>query len=165
MNKPMRIDPDVADLADLVLNVARKITVRGHSDVDVIPLTPLESLVMRYVHQHPGTSPSRVAADVGLAASNMSAALRSLDAKGLVGRSTDPHDRRGVRLSPTPLADQNLERIRSEWTRLLMPVVGGRAELPEVNRLLRDLDRRLGVAAEAGDREPGPVAVERGSGA
>jgi DNA-binding MarR family transcriptional regulator len=143
------IDPDVVELADLVLSVARKITVRGHADPQVIVLTPLESLVLRHLHEHPGSSPSSVAREAGLTTSNMSAALRSLVAKGLVQRCADPGDGRSLRLFPTACADENFARVSAEWTAMLAPLIAARQELAGAVRVLRELDRGLSGSPEA----------------
>lgn len=142
-----------ADLADAVLSVARKITVRDHAaGVDV--LSPVESLVLRVVSSAPGISPSAAAARVGLTSSNMSAALRSLEARGLVRRSPDPADRRCVRLASTGLAAENLDRIRAGWAAMLAPLVGDDpARLDATLALLGALDERLAPPPEG---RPGP---------
>jgi len=137
------VNEAAADLADVVLSVARRITVRDHAaGVDV--LSPVESLVLRAVGAFPGISPSAAATRVGLTSSNMSAALRSLEDRGLVLRSRDPADRRCVRLTPTDLAAESLRRVRAGWAAMLVPLLGGDpARLDAARAVLHALDDRL----------------------
>lgn len=130
----------LADLAHYVLSVARDIRIYGHLDSDIIEITPLESLVMSHVERTPGTSPSRLCDEVGLRSSNASAVLRSLEAKGMIQRIPDAEDRRSVSLQATPLAARNLEKVRSEWARLLAPHVVNAIDLVPAIELLRALD-------------------------
>lgn len=74
---------------------------------------------MRHVDEHPGSSPSALAAHLGLKSSNTSAALTALEKRGLIVRSLDEHDGRSVRIHPTPLARENRRLLRDSWGRLL----------------------------------------------
>ena len=105
---------DLADLADVIMNVGQEIKMLG-GDGKTIPLTITESNVMRYVDRHPGTSPSDLAAGTGLHRSNMSAALRGLEEKGLISRAQSADDGRVITVSPTARAAQNLELLRAGW--------------------------------------------------
>lgn len=145
----IKIDADnvVADLAELVLVTARKIQMHGLHNAAAIELRAVDSLVMSYIGRHPGESPTRIAAEMGLKSSNASAALRSLESTGLITRSPDPGDGRGVRVFPTPAAWRNRSLIRSEWAAILRVVVqadDGRIR-PAVG-LLADIDDRLTVS-------------------
>src|SRR3954465_1590964 len=110
-------DDRMADLADLILALARMISTETHLDQQVVDLTATEINVMRYVDRHPGTSPTAVAAATGLQRSNLSRALRDLEAKGMVQRTADTADARQARLEPTTLATANLQRLRAKWSR------------------------------------------------
>ena len=112
-------DARFADLADLVLTIARVVNIDSHQDPDVVDLTAIEINVMRYVDRHPGTSPSAVAVATGLQRSNLSRVLRDLEAKGMVVRTADESDGRQARLNPTPRSAANLRRLRAIWSRLL----------------------------------------------
>jgi DNA-binding MarR family transcriptional regulator len=112
-------DARFADLADLVLTIARVVNIDSHQDPDVVDLTAIEINVMRYVDRHPGTSPSAVAVATGLQRSNLSRVLRDLEAKGMVARTADASDGRQSRLNPTPRSAANLRRLRANWSRLL----------------------------------------------
>lgn len=105
----------LADLADLILNVSQEIKMLS-ADGRGITLTLTESNVMRFVDRHPGTSPSALADGTGLHRSNMSAALRGLEEKGLISRAHQGDDGRAITVSPTELAAQNLARLRTSWT-------------------------------------------------
>jgi DNA-binding MarR family transcriptional regulator len=130
-------DDALADLADVVLSVARKIHARTSEASDAIPLTPLEALAMQHIDRRPGITSSEFAADLSLKSSNASAALRELERKGLVRRDPDPLDRRTVRVTATARAHENLLRVRRAWTNLL-------SGLPaEATELLRSVEREL----------------------
>ncbi|MFJ6376163.1 MarR family winged helix-turn-helix transcriptional regulator [Pseudarthrobacter oxydans] len=116
-------DNALADLADLVLNVAREIRLQVDESADVISLTPSEGNVMRFVDRSPGTSANGVATGTGLRRPNLSAALRGLEAKGLIRREPNQDDRREVRVFPTDRAALNLLRLREIWAERLQPAL------------------------------------------
>jgi DNA-binding MarR family transcriptional regulator len=73
---------------------------------------------------------------------NVSAALRTLEDKGMVTRSSTSG--RGVAVSPTQLAADNLRNLRAAWSRELAGALGD--DLPSVRtcvELLGRLERRL----------------------
>jgi DNA-binding MarR family transcriptional regulator len=131
-------------LADLVLRTARKIEAHRLQDPRITPLTALESMVLRHVDDHPGTSPARVAEELVMKVSNVSAGLRGLEQKGLVAKAPDPHDARHVRLSVTDAARDSTIRVRAEWGRLLGAALPPDAEISGAVRLLTDLETGLG---------------------
>lgn len=143
-------DERLADLADLIVNVARKVRTHGHDDDRVIRLTMTESAVMRHIGGHPGTTPSEAARATGIQRSNLSAALRELEAKGLVRLDRDERDGRGVRLHATPLADANLALLRADWAEQLRAALPDDADIDACVRLLRRLEDGL-VAARRRD--------------
>lgn len=142
-------DERLADLADLVLAVARAIAIDAHSDPAIVDLTTTEINVMRYVDRHPGASPTAVAAATGLQRSNLSRALRDLEAKGMVRRTVDVTDARQTRLEPTARAAANLERLRANWSRLLNSVGADHRNLDAALAMLTELDAGLGSASRA----------------
>ncbi|WP_432484474.1 MarR family winged helix-turn-helix transcriptional regulator [Kineococcus esterisolvens] len=113
--QPPPADGELADLADLLMTVARDLQGRHGTVEGVVALTATETTVMRHLDRNPGTSPSAAAAATGLQRSNLSATVRSLEAKGLVERSHDAHDGRAVALHPTALAARNLGLLRTHW--------------------------------------------------
>jgi DNA-binding MarR family transcriptional regulator len=130
----------LADLAHFVLSVARDIHIYGQIDPEIIEITQLESLVLNHVARNPGVSPSRLCDEVGLRSSNASAVLRSLEAKGMIQRIPRREDRRSVSLQATPLAARNLEKVRTEWARILDRYIEDTVDLSSAITLLRALD-------------------------
>lgn len=154
---PAVTDGLLADIAETVLRISREIDPNGASALDIVPLTGTEALVMRWVDLHPGTSPSVTASATALQRSNLSAALRSLVAKGMVDRRTDPRDARLVQLFPTELAAANIARLRRHWVRELRSALGADAHARDDDRdhdLTRDRDalaRTLAVLTRIDD--------------
>src|SRR2546421_12858433 len=94
-------DPRWADLADLILIIAREIQYHGYRDPAAVPLTQSEGMVMRYLQEHPGAPPSQIATATGLQRTNLSTVLRGLERKGLAERRASADDRRGATIHPT----------------------------------------------------------------
>lgn len=136
-------DDRMADLADLILALARTISTEAHMDAQVVELTATEVNVMRFVDRHPGASPTAVAAATGLQRSNLSRALRALESKGLVERSVGGDDARHARLHPTRRAEANLRRLRENWSRLLGDAGADRRNLDAALTLLAELEAGL----------------------
>lgn len=136
-------DERYADLADLLLALSRTISAEAHSDPRVIDLTATEINVMRCIDRNPGIAPSAVASATGLQRSNLSRALRELEAKGMVERSADAADGRHARLHPTAVAATNLRRLRSGWTRLLASAGADDRHLDATLDLLAQLEAGL----------------------
>lgn len=103
------------EFAALIHDVSRQLRVIAHAEVNLVPLPDSERDVLRLVGKHPGVSVSAVARELHMKNSNVSAAVRSLIANGLVTREADPGDRRVARLTLTDLARQNLERLVRSW--------------------------------------------------
>ena len=136
----------LADLADVVMAVARAIKAHAASEASVVELSATEVTVLRYLDHHPEVGPSAVADATGLQRSNLSRALRDLEAKGLVRRLADPADSRQVLLRSTELAAENLRRLRAVWARLLEEAITGSGEKHDVASaltLLRALESGL----------------------
>ncbi|MGW3960989.1 MarR family winged helix-turn-helix transcriptional regulator [Amycolatopsis sp. NPDC005003] len=141
MPRPQPPDPH-ADLADLVLNVARLIRLRTPAAPDIVPLTATERQVMRIVDLDPGCAPSRIAERTGLQRPNVSTALRGLEAKGMLTRSGQG---RSVTVHPTELARANLEVLRGAWSELLADLLDDvdPGTIAQCNRTLAHLERRF----------------------
>lgn len=135
----------LADLADVVMAVSRAIKMRTAADPSVLDLSTTEVTVLRFIDHHPGVSPSTVAAGTGLQRSNLSRALRDLESKQLVRRSTDPADHRQSLLRSTELAAENLAHIRAIWSGLLRDALQdtGDHDITSALELLRTLERGL----------------------
>ena len=136
----------LADLADLVMTVARAVKAHVADDPSVFELSVTEVTVLRSLDHHPDVSPSTVAAATGLQRSNLSRALRELESKGLVRRSVDPADSRGVVVRSTELAAENLTTLRGIWARLLgdaLEASGEQHDIASAVALMRALERGL----------------------
>jgi len=143
------VDDPLAELADLILNVGRLVRACTPSGTDAVPLTETERTVMRVVDLFPGSSPSEIAGRTHVQRTNVSAALRALEDKGMVTRTATSG--RGVAVSPTQLAADNLRNLRAAWSRELAGALGD--DLPSVRRcvdLLSRLERRLIDASAQG---------------
>ena len=133
-----------ADLADLVLIIAREIQFRGYADEQAIPLSQSEGMVMRYLQTDPDAAPSRIAAATGLQRTNLSAVLRGLEHKGLIERRVSPEDGRGVTVRPTEHGKSNYALVRQEWARAVSAAAGGdTGDIDAALRLLRDVEAGL----------------------
>ncbi|HDX8866768.1 TPA: MarR family transcriptional regulator [Klebsiella michiganensis] len=108
------------ELARTTLNIARKLQAYAHQNPDVVPLSPLESLLLMNIQQCPGVSPSDLANDLSLRSSNAAAALRGLVEKGLVERHSDPSDKRVIQLHLTLAARDSIMAVHRSWKSLLM---------------------------------------------
>lgn len=136
-------DERLADLADVILALARAISTDAHLDPGIVDLTATEINVMRFVDRNPGASPAAVAAATGLQRSNLSRALRDLEAKGMVRKSSSESDGRRSRLHSTARAAENLKRLRANWTRLLTSAGADRGNLEAALTMLTDLEAGL----------------------
>ncbi|MCR6487893.1 MarR family transcriptional regulator [Amycolatopsis sp. OK19-0408] len=153
MPLPQRPDP-YADLADLVLNVARLIRLRTPAEPHVVPLTATERQVMRIVDLHPGCSPSEIAERSHLQRTNVSTTLRGLEAKAMLTRSGNG---RAVTVHPTDLARTNLDVLRGSWSALLAGLLDDLdpAAIAQCNRTLAQLEQRFA----GDDHRPGSSAT------
>ncbi|MHB8633920.1 MAG: MarR family winged helix-turn-helix transcriptional regulator [Thermoplasmatota archaeon] len=74
-------------------------------------LSAAQALVMRFIMEHPKTTPRDVATFTGLTAGTITGFLDGLEAEDLVRRERSDADRRVVHLLPGPDA----ERLLKEW--------------------------------------------------
>nr|WP_255670344.1 MarR family transcriptional regulator [Aeromicrobium wangtongii] len=89
---------------------------------DVVPLTGTEIAVIRQIHRAPRSTPSQIAESTGLRRSNVSTAIRALEAGGLVVREQLAGNARSVALVPTARAAESVARINAYWAALLHDV-------------------------------------------
>lgn len=136
-------DEVLAELADRIVHVARKLTAHPLRNPEIVPLSPLEAMVLRQVDRHPETSSTQLAADLGLRTSNASTVLRSLIEKGLLTRHSDPADRRAARFSLTAAASVSIVRLRAEWSRSLAQALPKDATPDAALAFLEQLDESL----------------------
>ena len=121
-------DPRWADLADVVLVIAREIGFRGYTDERAVSLTQSEGMVMRHLLGGDGTAtPGAIAAATGLQRTNLSTVLRGLEDKGLIERHACPDDRRGVTVAATDRGRRNYTLVRREWGAAVADAAGGDA--------------------------------------
>lgn len=132
-------DADLAALADAVLTLAREIELRMAEEADVVALTATARMVLRHVHHRDGASPSDIGERLGIKRPNVSEALRQLERAGLVTRDHPTGDRRSVLVRATPLADENLARLREVWARTLAPARGMALDAAALSHSLGDL--------------------------
>ena len=111
-------------LATLLLDASRLLRAAAHAETNLVPLPDSERDVLRIVGAQPGISVGAVARELRMRTSNVSAAVRSLVARGLMVRDADPSDRRIARLTLTDLARHNLERLRRGWDAHLDEALG-----------------------------------------
>jgi len=141
-------DDLLAELADVVLRISREIDPHGARSLDIVPLTGTEALVMRWVDRNPGSTPSAVAEATALKRSNLSVALGSLVAKGMVERRTHPDDARTVQLFSTELAVRSIARLHAHWASTLRTALAGDdRHVAETFALLTRVDDGLRDAA------------------
>ena len=112
----MRDDAAVfLELADVINDIAREIRVRTAHETPVVPLTPTQGQIMRFVHTHPGCSASDIADGSGLQRANVSTALRELRSRGYLVSHRDETDGRSIRIHATERADETIARLRAAW--------------------------------------------------
>jgi MarR family transcriptional regulator, temperature-dependent positive regulator of motility len=138
------------ELADLILAVGRHI--EASKEAEARSGTPLQGAVMRYIDRHPGTTAGAAAEATQLISSNFSRALGGLEKAGLVRREVDQHDARRVRLYPTEKAQENLQRLREVWSRLLEETVADPDEIDATIATLRHIETQLVARTRDGAR-------------
>lgn len=133
-----------ADLADLVLIIAREISFRGYTDERAVSLSQSEGMVMRYLQHEPAATPSRIAAATGLQRTNLSTTLKALEKKGLIARRACPDDGRGVTVHPTERGRSNYALVRQEWAATVLAAAGGHtSNLEPALALLTTIEKGL----------------------
>lgn len=136
----------IAELADVILDLAHKLDIQNPRLRDVVPLTGTEVSVIREIHRNPHLTPSQLAEVTGLQKSNISTAVRTLEAGGLVVREPVSGDARSIALVPTALAAESVARINAYWVERLTETPT--ESLAEVVAALTPLKQ---IAASLGD--------------
>lgn len=146
-----------ADLADLVLIIAREIQFQGYADERAVQLSPSEGMVMRYLQHAADATPSQIAAATGLQRTNLSTTLRGLEQKGLVERRAHLMDGRGVTVHPTDHGIDNYALVRHEWAATVSAAAGGDStNLDAALSLLRAVEAGLIKARPGASSRPTP---------
>src|SRR4051795_4510880 len=78
-------------------------------------MPPTELEIMKLLVRRPGLSVTEIARDLGLQASNVSTAVRSLSERGMITRRTHKADARVGRLHPTAAATKNRRAREEAW--------------------------------------------------
>ncbi|GAA1704479.1 hypothetical protein GCM10009808_23000 [Microbacterium sediminicola] len=107
------------EVADMIVDIAREVRLRGAVDAPGVPLNQTHSQVMRFVHAHPGEAGSAIARAIGIKRSNVSAALQELRDLGYVTLERSTTDARAMQVFPTALAEQTVASLRGRWGDLL----------------------------------------------
>lgn len=86
-------------------------------------------------------TPSRIATSLGLSTGSVTALIDRLEAKGLVERSRDPSDRRGVLVSATPKVFKTIGALYASCSEILKTTVAAYplAEQIDAVRHLNDI--------------------------
>jgi DNA-binding MarR family transcriptional regulator len=150
MTVKTRISADLAvALHDLAWLLPR--TIGAEPD---LALPPSELEIMRLLVRRPGLSVSQAASELHLQSTNVSTALRALEARGLLERRRDPDDGRIVRLHPTERALTHRRNQERAWGAALSAVLaalspGEASALRAATPALRALAGELGHQAVA----------------
>ncbi|MFC9559949.1 MarR family winged helix-turn-helix transcriptional regulator [Agromyces sp. NPDC056965] len=114
-------------LRELAWTIHRRAPERAH----VGPIPTTEVALLKQVVDGPGATVGELARTLGLRQSNTSAALRSLEGRGLITRESSAADRRVVRIWATPDGVREHEAIADAWS---ADVIDAVAALPERER-------------------------------
>lgn len=125
MEQQPEIDGVFTQLAEVIVDIAREIQLHAAETTPVVPLTPTQGQVMRYVHRNPGCSASDIADGARLQRTNVSTALRELRARGYLTSLRDEQDGRAIRITATELADETIAKLTAAWAGLLQDAWGG----------------------------------------
>lgn len=98
--------------------------------------------------EHGPMPPTRIAASLRLTSGSVTALLDRLEKKGLVERSRDPDDRRGVRVNITPAVFAKVGRLYQSCAEALSRTVGA-YPAEEQNAAVRHLNDVAGVWEQA----------------
>jgi|Deesub1362B_J571_1020462.scaffolds.fasta_scaffold14363_2 DNA-binding MarR family transcriptional regulator len=120
-----------------------------------VGISPPQFALLDHIAREPGATLGGIAAALGVTPPTISAALRRLEALGLVARRRDPGDRRNIRVFLTPKGRAlhrkaaGFKRLRAE--RLLSPL--SPAERAELIRLLEKALKSTKGRGKDDDRE------------
>lgn len=152
MNDDARSQAVFLELADVVNDIAREIRVRSAHETPVVPLTPTQGQIMRFVHTHPGCSASDIADGSGLQRANVSTALRELRSRGYLVSHRDETDGRSIRIHATERADETIARLRAGWAAQLAEAWAGDDARTDEVAACADLEQATALLARVRDR-------------
>jgi DNA-binding MarR family transcriptional regulator len=130
-------------LSDAVRSVARLLRQASAESLARWDLTPSQFRALRVLLRHASMRPSELSSHLHIAPRSTTEVLDGLEAKGLVERRPDPHDRRATLVVPTSRGTDVAADIRSasgsEAERVFDPLSpGDRADLARILRKLVD---------------------------
>ncbi len=130
-------------LSDAVRSVARRLRQASAESLARWDLTPSQFRALRVLLRHAAMRPSELSEHLRIAPRSTTEVLDGLEAKGLVERRPDPHDRRATLVVPTDRGTDVAEDIRSasgsEAERVFDPLSPtDRAQLARILRKLVD---------------------------
>jgi DNA-binding MarR family transcriptional regulator len=111
-------------LRELAWTIHRRAPERAH----VGPIPTTEVALLKQVIDGPGATVGELARTLGLRQSNTSAALRSLEGRGLIRRKSSENDRRIVRVEATPAGVREHEAISEAWSADIISAVAALAD-------------------------------------
>lgn len=116
----------VAETADALLRVARRLRSATHAGLAPLGLSPHQARALRIIGESGPVRPSEIAARLHIAPRSATDVLDALAEGGWVERVADPGDRRAALISLSPAGSALLERVsgvrRQEAERLLAPL-------------------------------------------
>lgn len=122
----MRLNSARADIISSIIELDRQVqrVVRRHS-ADAwmgLNLTVPQVKTLFFVSNHPGTSPTRLAAALGVTPPNITGIVDRLVEQGLLVRQDSPEDRRALVLHTTEKAEAILSGLRGRRTDVLRQI-------------------------------------------
>jgi DNA-binding MarR family transcriptional regulator len=96
VSTPQRDRQSEADLADLVMRVARGLRHRGAAVTAPWDLAPHQARALRVVARHEQVRPGELAGHLRVAPRSVTDVIDALEDRGLVERTPDPTDRRAT---------------------------------------------------------------------
>lgn len=100
-------------LSDAVRSVARRLRQASAESLARWDLTPSQFRALRVLMRHEAMRPSELSEHLRIAPRSTTEVLDGLEAKGLVERRPDPHDRRATLVVPTGRGTDLAATIRS----------------------------------------------------
>jgi DNA-binding MarR family transcriptional regulator len=165
LERPARLTAAADDgpelLADHLLEALSAATRRVRTEMrrnSGLELTVPQFRALRYVERHPGTDLSSLAAHLGMSPSSASTLVERLTRSGQVERTTDPAERRRIRIVLSPAGAAAVERAVGR-TRVWLSQELGAMTADDRRRLGAALDvlGRLGAAAGAAAGSVAPM--------
>lgn len=137
------------DEIDLLLSQLRAFHQRQRTEqVTVEGLSATSMRVLGAIARHDGVQPSQLARELIMTTSNIAAALRELDGRGLVSRSTDDEDSRRVIVDLTAEGRRVVAAVRESRNRWLQSAIAA-GLTPEEQATLLAAGRVLARLAES----------------